>query len=59
MLCSSVTLPVNDDIKFLENIKQRFKRTIFWNKYRSVITTQSKSNILDYLIDPAFRNIKR
>ena len=30
-----VTLSVNDNIKFLENIKQGFKRTFSWNKYRS------------------------
>ena len=33
-----VTLSINDDIKFWENIKQRPKRTISWNKYRSEIT---------------------
>ena len=37
-----VTLSINDNIKFLENIKQGFKRTISWNKYRSEITTQPK-----------------
>ena len=36
------TLSINDNIKFLENIKQRFRRTISWNKYRSEITTQPK-----------------
>ena len=30
-----VTLFKNDNIKFLENIKQGFKRAICWNKYRS------------------------
>ena len=54
-----VTLSVNDNIKFLENIKQGFKRTISWNKYISEITTQIKDNSLDYLIDPTFRNINR
>ena len=34
-----VTLSINDNIKFLENVKQRFKKTISWNKYRSEITT--------------------
>ena len=38
-----VTFSINDNIKFLENIKQRFKRTISWNKYRSGITTQLKT----------------
>ena len=54
-----VTLSADVNIKFLENIKQGFKRTISWNKYRSEITTQPKNNNLDYLIDPTFRNINR
>ena len=54
-----VTLSINDNIKFLENIKQGFKRTIFWNKYRSEISTQTKNNNLDYLTDLTFRNINR
>ena len=41
-----VTLSINDNIKFSENIKQEFKRTICWNKYRSEITTQPKNNNL-------------
>ena len=45
-----VTLSINDNITFLENIKQGFKRTISWNKYRSEITTQPKA--VDYLTDP-------
>ena len=54
-----VTLSINDNIKFLENIRQGFKRKISWNKYTSEITTQPKNNNLDYLIDPTFRNINR
>ena len=34
-----VTFSTNDKINFLENIKQGFKRTIYWNKQRSEITT--------------------
>ena len=52
-----VTLLINDNIKFLQNIKQGFKRKISCKKYRSEITTQSKNNNLDYLIDPTFRSI--
>ena len=40
-------------------VKEGFKRTIFWNKYRSEITAQAKSNNLDHLIDPTFININR
>ena len=54
-----VALFINDYIKFLEKIKQGFKRTLSWYKYRSEITTQPKHNNLDYLIDPIFRNINR
>ena len=52
-----VTLSINDNIKFLENIKQGVKRKISWNKYRPEITTQPKNNDLDYPIDPTFRSI--
>ena len=58
-----VTLSINN-IKFLENIKEGFKISIFWNKYRSEIITQTKKNKqtknnLDCLIDLTFRNINR
>ena len=36
-----VTLSINDNIKILENINQRFKRTISRNKHRSDITTHN------------------
>ena len=52
-----VTLPLNDNIKFLQNINKVFKTTISWNKYRSEITTQTQNNNLYYIIDPTFRNI--
>ena len=54
-----VTSSINDNIKFLENIHQGFKRTISCNKYKSEITAQSKNNNLDYLINQTFVNINR
>ena len=54
-----VTLSINDNIPLLENIKRGFKRNTSWNKFRSEITTQTKNNNLDYLIDLRFRNINR
>ena len=50
-----VTLSINYAIKFLENLKQGFKRTISWNKYRSEVATQTKNN--NYMIEPTLRNI--
>ena len=52
-------LPINDNITFLENLKQGFKTTVSWNKYRSEKKIYPKNNNLDYVIDPAFRNINR
>ena len=54
-----LTLPINDNTTFLENVKQGFKRAISWKKYRSEITAHTKNNNLDHLIDPVFRNINR
>ena len=54
-----VNLYINDNIKFLKNLKQVLKRTISWNKCRFEITTQQKYNNLDYMIDLTFRNINR
>ena len=57
-----VNLPINGNIKFLENLKQLFKGTISWNKYRSEITAQPNnhnSDYLNYLNYPTYRNIKR
>ena len=54
-----VAFSINDNIKVLENIKQGFKRTISWNKFRSEITTKIKNNNLNYLIDAKSRNINR
>ena len=49
-----VTLSTEDDNNFLEQLKSGFKRTIKWNKYRSEMTNQVKTNNLNYLIDPTF-----
>ena len=49
-----VTLSKENDIKLLEQLKTGFKRTIKWNKYRSEMTNQAKSNNLNYLIDRTF-----
>ena len=54
-----VSLSINDKIKFLENKKQEFKRTISWNKYRSEVATQPKNINLEYIIDPKFSNVNR
>ena len=56
---SVVTLSVHDNLKFLENLKQGLKRTIYGKKYRTEIKTKPKNNNLDYMFDPTFRNINK
>ena len=53
-----VTLSTEND-NFLEQLKSGFKRTIKWNKYRSEMTNQTKTNNLNYLIDPTFNKVNR
>ena len=59
MFVSVVTLSAENDNKFLEQLKTRFKRTIKLNKYRSEMSNQTKNNNLSYLVDPAFTNVNK
>ena len=54
-----VTLSAKDDNNFLEQLKSGFIRTIKWNKHSSEMTNQTKTNHLNYLIDPAFTKINK
>ena len=54
-----VTLSTKEDNNFLKQLKSGFRRTIKWNKYRSEMTNQTKSNYLNYLIDPTFTKVNR
>ena len=54
-----VTLSTKHDNIFLEQLKSGFKRTIKWNKYRSEMTNQTKTNHLNHLIDPTFTKVNR
>ena len=54
-----VTLSTEDDNNFLEQLKSGFKRTIKWNKYRSEMTNQIKTNRLNHLIDQTFKKVHR
>ena len=39
--------------------KTGFKKTIKWIKYRSEMTKQTKTNSLNYLINPTFHEVNR
>lgn len=53
-------LVITLSIKFLENMKQGFKRRVSLNKYRSEVTIPLRNNNFDYYaIDSTFRNINK
>ena len=54
-----VTLSTKNDKILLEQLRTGFKRTIKWNKYRSEMTNQTKTNNLNYLMDPTFNKFNR
>ena len=55
----AVTLSTEDDNNFLGQLKSGFKRSIQWNKYRSGMANQTKTNNLNYFIDPTFNKVNR
>ena len=56
---TAVTLPKDDEIRLLTNLKSGFKTEIIWNKYRSQMTTEAINNNLNILVDPTFTNVNR
>ena len=52
-----VTLSTKDN--FLKQLGSRCKRTIKWNKCRSEMTNQNKTNQLNHLINPTFTKVNR
>ena len=56
---SVVTLSTKDNNNSLKQLKSGFKETIKWNKYRSEMTNQTKTNNVNYLIDPIFTKVNR
>ena len=53
------TLSTEDDNSFLEQLKSELKKTIKCNKYISEMTNQTKTNSLNYFIDPTFNKVNR
>ena len=49
-----VTLSTKDDNNFLQQSKLGFKSTIIWNKYRSEMKNQTKTNNLNHSIKYSF-----
>ena len=52
-------MSTKDDNNSFEQLKSESKRTIKWNKYRSEMTNQTKTNNFNYLIDLTFNKVNR
>ena len=53
-----VTLSIQANVKLLDQLKHVFKKSN-WNKYQSKVSTQTKSQYLDYFVDPRFQGLNR
>ena len=54
-----VTFSVGNENKLYEQLKEGFKITVKWSKYRWEISSQAANNNLNYSIDPTFNKVNR
>ena len=55
----AVSLSFKNENKLLEQLKEWFKITVSWNKYRCQVSNRTANNNLNYLIDPMFSKVDR
>ena len=54
-----VTLSIQDNPNFFQQLKSGFKRAINWNKYQSDPITYAQYRYLNHLIDPSFQGVNK
>ena len=54
-----VTLSIQENTKFLQQLKSGFKRVINWNKYLSKPQLLEQNPNLNHLVEPSFQGVKR
>ena len=54
-----VTLSIQENTKFLQQLKSGFKRVINWNKYLSKPELLAQNPNLNHLIEPSFQGVNR
>ena len=54
-----VTLSMQENTKFLQQLKSGFKRVINWNKYLSKPELLAQNPSLNHLVEPSFQGINR
>ena len=54
-----VTLSIQENTKFLQQLKSGFKRVINWNKYLSKPELLAQNPDLNHLVEPSFQGVNR
>ena len=54
-----ITLPTQEKIKMLEELKKGFRRSIYWNEHRTEISEEAQNHYLKILIDSSFQGFNR
>ena len=56
-----VTLPTKENIKLTKRLSKGFKRSVFWNEYKSKIKTKDvdNNNLKRILLDSSFQGVNR
>ena len=56
-----VTLSTKDNVNLTKHLNERFKRSIYWNEYKSKIETQEAdaNNLKRFLLDASFSGVNR
>ena len=54
-----VTLSIQENAKFLQQLKSGFKRVINWNKYLSKSELLAQNPNLNHLVEPSFQVVNR
>ena len=54
-----VTLSMQENTKFLQQLKSGFKRVINWNKYLSKTELLAQNPNLNHLVEPSFQGVNR
>ena len=52
-----VTLSIQDNIKFLQQLKSDLRRIVTWNKYLSKPELLQRNPNLNHLIEPSFQGV--
>ena len=56
-----VTLPTQQSLKLTKQLSKGFKRSVFWNEYKSIIETQEldNNNLKRIPLDSSFQGVNR